>query len=93
MHEIIVPKSVIKEIKKLGKPISQKVKHALCAIAENPYLGLPLSGELSAIRKWAFQDRGIQYRIAYEIFEDRVEVKIILVGTRENFYKELKRRL
>ena len=43
--------------------------------------------------KWIIKDQGIQYRIAYVIYENRVEVKIIRVGTRENFYEELKRRL
>lgn len=38
MYEVIVPKSVIKEIKKLGKPVAQKVKKAIGDIAENPYL-------------------------------------------------------
>ena len=93
MYEVIVPKSVLKEIKKLGKQIIQKVKKAIGEIAENPYLGEPLKGDLSDIRKWVIKDQGIQYRIAYEIYEDRVEVKIIRVGTRENFYEELKRRL
>ena len=93
MYEVIVPKSVIKEIKKLEKPVVQKVRKAIEEIAENPYLGEPLKGDLSDIRKWIIKVQGIQYRIAYEIYEDRVEVKIILIGTRENFYNELKRRL
>jgi mRNA interferase RelE/StbE len=93
MYQVLVPKSVIKEIKKLGKPVVQKVKIAIEDIAENPYLGEPLKGDLADIRKWVIKDRGIQYRIAYEIYEDRVEVKIIRVGTRENFYEELKRML
>lgn len=93
MYEVIVPKSVIKEIKKLGKPVAQKVKKAIGDIAENPYLGEPLKGDLADIRKWVIKEQGIQYRIAYEIYDDRVEVKIIRVGTRENFYEELKRRL
>jgi len=93
MYEVLIPKSVIKEIKRLGKPVAQKVKKAIGDIAENPYLGEPLKGDLADIRKWVIKDRGIQYRIAYEIYEDRVEVKIIRVGTRENFYEELKRRL
>jgi mRNA interferase RelE/StbE len=93
MFEVIVPKSIIKEIKKLGKPVAQKVKKAIGDIAENPYLGESLKGDLEDIRKWVIKDQGIQYRIAYEIHEDRVEVKIIRVGTRENFYEELKRRI
>ena len=77
----------------MGKPVAQKVKKAIGDIAENPYLGEPLKGDLVDIRKWVIKDQGIQYRIAYEIYEDRIEVKIIRVGTRENFYEELKRRL
>lgn len=80
-------------MKKLGKPVVHKVKKAIGEIAENPYLGEPLKGDLADIRKWVVKDQGIQYRIAYEIYEGQVEVKIIRVGTRENFYEELKRRL
>ena len=51
MYEVIVPKSVVKEIKKLGKQTIQKVKKAIGEIAENPYLGEPLKGDLFRHKK------------------------------------------
>lgn len=92
MHEVIIPKSVVKQMKKMGKPIAGKVKQTIGEIAEDPYLGTSLKGELSFLRKWAFQEHGVQYRIAYTINDETVEIKIIHIGTRENFYHELKRR-
>ena len=52
-----------------------------------------LKGEFRAYWKCAFTVGGIAYRIAYEIKEEELLVSVIMIGTRENFYKELKRRL
>ena len=35
----------------------------------------------------------VGYRIVYDVSDERKEVLIIFLGTRENFYKELKRYL
>ncbi|HZJ85079.1 MAG TPA: type II toxin-antitoxin system RelE/ParE family toxin [Syntrophomonadaceae bacterium] len=93
IYEIVIPKSVVKGIKKLPKPVVQRIPDILREIAINPHMGVVLKGDLSAIRKWNIKEQGVQYRIAYTIHEERIEVRIILIGTRENFYKELKRRL
>ena len=93
MYEIIIPKSVVKEIKKLSKPVVEKIQDILEEIAENPYVGVPLKGDLSAVRKLDIREQGVHYRIADTIQEECVEVRVIWVGARENFYKELKRRL
>lgn len=39
----------MKEIKRLGKTVAQKVKIAIGNIVENPYLGEPLKGEFAYI--------------------------------------------
>ena len=71
----------------------QKIQDALRDIAENPQVGVLLKGDLSTVRKWIIREQGVQYRIAYTIHEERIEVRVIMIGTRENFYKELKRHL
>jgi hypothetical protein len=35
---------------------------------------------------------GVEYRIAYQIKEQEIVVVIIQIGTRENFYAELRKR-
>jgi len=35
---------------------------------------------------------GVEYRMAYQIKEQEVVVIIMQIGTRENFYEELKKR-
>lgn len=36
---------------------------------------------------------GVEYRAVYDIAKDKKEVLIIFIGSRENFYKELRRFL
>ena len=36
---------------------------------------------------------GIQYRAVYDVAKDKKEVLVIFIGSRENFYKELRRFL
>lgn len=63
-------------------------------IAENPYSqGSRLKGNFSGFWKYVFRCNGIAYRVAYEIKSTELIIAVIMIGTRENFYKELKRRV
>ncbi|HBL51585.1 MAG TPA: plasmid stabilization protein, partial [Firmicutes bacterium] len=62
-------------------------------LAYNPTLGTPLSGNLSHLNKLEVRYRTIEYRIVYKIVRERIEIHVIHIGTRENFYSELRRRL
>lgn len=49
-------------------------------------------GDLSGIRPYDVRYDGINYELAYRIYEtDGKKVVVILAGTRENFYDEPKR--
>lgn len=62
-------------------------------ISENPYIGEMKKGDLSGVYGIDVRYDGINYEIAYIIEEVEGKiVVIILAGTRENFYEELKRR-
>ncbi|KAB3529508.1 hypothetical protein F8154_14695 [Alkaliphilus pronyensis] len=43
--------------------------------------------------KLEFRQQGIHYRIAYRIVKDKIQVHVLHIGTSENFYSELKRRI
>ncbi len=77
----------------MDRPIIDRIIQIFEEIAEAPYAGESLSGNMSHLKKHRFSYLGIDYRIVYQIFEDHVKVEIVHLGTRENFYKELKRRL
>jgi len=80
-------------MKKLDKPVISTVLELLKSLEENPFRGSRLSGDFSDLYKLEFRYQQIHYRIAYSINQQRVEIYILHVGTRENFYNELKRRI
>lgn len=92
MYQLNISNKAKKDLKRLDKPVIKTALSILDNIAENPHLGEPLLGNLSHLKKWSFNHMGIDYRIAYQIFEEYIEVKVMQVGTRENFYIELNRR-
>ncbi len=61
-------------------------------ISENPYIGEPKRGDLAGIYGLDVKYQGTNYEIAYTISEaNGKKVVVLLAGTRENFYEELKR--
>lgn len=93
MYEIIIPNSVKRDIKKLDKPVQRETLNLLKSIAENPYQGEGLTGNYYNLFKLRYFSSGVHLRIIYRIMEQEMQVLVLLVGTRENIYKVLKRRL
>jgi hypothetical protein len=83
-----------KYFKKLkDKDLGAAFEDALGKIADDPYgAGKAKTGDLSGIHSWDVYYNKTNYEIAYRIYEDDGKiVVVILAGTRENFYEELKR--
>lgn len=63
-------------------------------ISENPYNGQPKLGDLAGIYGYDLRYKGTSYEIAYTIHEvNNKKIIVLLAGTRENFYEQLKRYL
>ena len=92
MYELVVINSAARQLKKYDKPIRNKIISALDKIAENPFIGEVLKGNLSILYSYHIKVTGVEYRIAYQIKEQELVVVIIQMGTRENFYEELRKR-
>ena len=60
-------------------------------LSANPRIGKQLHGPLRGLFAYDFHTEGISYRIAYELM--RGEVIIVMIDTRDNFYKKLSRRI
>ena len=74
------------------KPLNSAFKSALINIQRDPYLGELKTGDLSGIYCYDFYHNKINYEIAYRIYEKTDQlVIVVLAGTRQNFYKELKK--
>lgn len=84
--------SFLKKIK--DKNLKDKYEEAFKKIAEDPYIGTPKKNDLSGIYGYDIFYRRTNYEIAYRIYEENEKfVVVILAGTRENFYEQLKRYL
>ncbi|MDQ2085634.1 type II toxin-antitoxin system RelE/ParE family toxin [Herbivorax sp. ANBcel31] len=83
-----------KYFKKLkDKKLKEIYKKVIIRIRENPYIGEAKTGDLKGIYSVDIYHSKINYELAYRLsqLENGDMVIIIMAGTRENFYTELKR--
>jgi mRNA interferase RelE/StbE len=75
------------------KDLKNSFKEAIVSIRTNPQIGDAKSGDLKGIYSLDIYYNRTNYELAYRIsqLENGEMVVIIMAGTRENFYKELKR--
>lgn len=81
--------------KLVEKPLKKAFSNAIIAIRTDPSIGSRKTGDLSGIYGYDVFYQGANYEIAYRVEEnqDGEMVVIILAGSRENFYEEIKRYL
>ena len=93
-YELIIPNSVKKDIRKLPRQLQKKVANEyLISIKSDPHQGEFLRGKFRGLRKYSLSFKGAEYRIVYKISEATKSVILIMVGSRENFYERLGRRI
>jgi mRNA interferase RelE/StbE len=93
MYEVVILDSAAKQLRILDQPVKNQIIAALERISENPLSGERLKGDLTAVYSYHLKVAGVEYRIAYQIKEQEIVVVVLQIGTRENFYKELKKRI
>ncbi len=79
-------------LKKLKeKHLKSKFQAIIDQLLLDPYLGEPKTGDLSGIYCCDIFHNKTNYELAYTVIkEDEETIVVILAGTRENFYEELK---
>ena len=92
-YQVSLSKKAKKQYKNFDQHIRKKIKHNLQQLEEKPYEGFSLSGKYADLRYIKTTYKGVDYRAVYDISEDENLVLVIFLGTRENFYKELRRYL
>ena len=91
MFKVFITNLAKKEAKKLPKEVKIEIID-LCEnyIAKNPFDAKTLKRPLDECRSFHFKSNGIDYRIAYRVLKKEKRIDVILIKTRENFYKRLK---
>ena len=86
-------KKFLKKIK--DKNLKQLLLNALETIKNNPEVGQVKTGDLNGVYAYGLKYQNTDYRIAYQVTvkEDGSLTIVIMIGSRENFYKELKEYL
>jgi mRNA-degrading endonuclease RelE of RelBE toxin-antitoxin system len=91
MYNVIIKKRAEKFISKSEKNLKVLIKTFLDNIADNPIIGEKLKGDKKDFYAYHFKYNKKEYRIAYIVDDTKFEIYVVLIGTRENFYKELDR--
>lgn len=99
MAELRILPPAAKYLKKMkDKKLKSLYKEAIDAILEDPSIGEEKTGDLKGIRGYDIYYNRTNYELAYVVEYVRTDesdepdvVVIIMAGTRENFYDELKR--
>jgi mRNA-degrading endonuclease RelE of RelBE toxin-antitoxin system len=90
-YQVFMAPSAHRRFKKFDPPLQQRIKEEAKRLSEDPHRYEELRGPLRGIRSYHFNYTKTQYRIAYRILEDKKEIEIVLVKSRESFYQTLRR--
>lgn len=83
-----------KDVKRLDHPVQEALRKTYFPrIKQNPRRAGTLHGSLKGMWSYHFRFDRIQYRIAYEILEEKQAVLLVMIGKRSDFYEALLRRL
>jgi mRNA-degrading endonuclease RelE of RelBE toxin-antitoxin system len=86
----VAAEKYLKKIKEKG--LKKAFQSALEEISMDPYIGELKTGDLAGVYCCDVYYNKTKYELSYKIYEEDSQiVVVILAGTRENFYDELKR--
>ena len=84
MYELLFKKKAIKAIAKINDSYYSAIIEAIDGLAENP----SPSGYKKLTGRSGYRIRVGTYRIIYDIFENKLIVEIVNVGSRGDIYEE-----
>jgi mRNA interferase RelE/StbE len=81
-YQITLKKKAIKALQEISEPYYSNIKSAIYALADNPRP----HGYKKLKGRNGFRIRVADYRIIYEIFDNRLVVDVINIGHRREIY-------
>ena len=82
-YSIRIKGSAARELEKVAKPDRLRIVNAIDRLAENPFLGNVLKGDLRGLRRLRLGD----YRVLYEVRRDELVVLVVRVAHRREAYR------
>ena len=82
-YSIRIKGSAAKELSKVAKPDRLRIVSAIDRLAENPFLGSLLKGDLRGLRRLRLGD----YRVLYAVRNDELVVLVVRVAHRREAYR------
>jgi len=92
-YAVVLAPSAHRVYKKFDSALQDRIKKEAQKIAWSPYLASPLHAPFEGLRSHHFQFRKTEYRIAYRVREEKRQVEVVLVKSRERFYDVLARSI
>jgi mRNA interferase RelE/StbE len=84
MYKLLIDDKVAKDLRKVDYVWQAKILLAIkTKLVKNPYLGKKLVGNLSPYYRY----RVGNYRVLYEIIENKILILIVKIKHRKNIYK------
>ncbi len=96
MFKVEFAKSFLKDFKKISREVQKEVVEKWIPRMQNAptVSGQRFKGKhLHDFWKLAFRYKKNDYRIVYQIHFQKVLIILLAIGSRENFYKKLRRRV
>lgn len=87
---LLVTPTFARATKKLHPPQKLELDVALKTVIANPSLGEAKVGDLVGVRVFKFRISNQLYLLAYRIVDEQT-LKLLTLGSHENFYRDLKR--
>ena len=87
---VIQSHSFKKAVKKLHKNQKADLDAAVRTIIDNPNLGIQKVGDLSSVRIYKFKMLKQLTLLAYQIDNGQLVLSLLMIGTHENFYRDVK---
>lgn len=78
-----IKRSALKELSQVTQPDRRRLVAAIDGLAENPYRGSVLKGDLTGLRRI----RVGSYRVIYEVRESQLVVLVVSAGHRKDVYR------
>ena len=83
-YQIEWRKSTSKDFRKIPKNLTQRIVDAVNLLADNPH---PVGSTKLAGSDCAYRIRVGDYRVIYEVYEEKVVIEVVKVGHRKDIYR------
>jgi mRNA-degrading endonuclease RelE of RelBE toxin-antitoxin system len=90
-YEVFTTSATDRMLKKLARQVQRHVLQEAARLVEDPIAGSQLEGELRGFRCVRTIFMRTHYRIVYQFNPTKKAVTIVTIGSRENFYQQLRR--